>query len=125
MKHETVDCRRDSRRPTYITGTIKKGALANACWVRDISAGGALIFAEVPLDRGDRVILSVDDKTLAAYIRWIDYPLAGLQFEEGSMIKGGAAAKDGPVTPAGRLRDNLTNSDEGVRGRLLRWFKGI
>ncbi len=124
MKHETIDCRRDTRRPTYITGTIQKAGMANPCWVRDISAGGALIFAEVPLDRNDRVILAVDDKSLAAYVRWVDYPLAGLQFEAGSMIRGGTASREGVATPGGRLRDKLTTSDEGLAGRVRRWFQG-
>lgn len=121
MKHESIDCRRDARRATYITGTLKKGGLSNPCWVRDISAGGALIFAEVPLDRGDRVIMQVGDKTFAAYIRWIDYPLAGLQFESGSMVTT-EGTKAGAYTTTKNLRQRISNENDGLAGRLRRWF---
>lgn len=123
MKHERIDCRQDARRPTYITGTIKKGGMTNPCWVRDISAGGALVFAEVPLDRGDRVIMSVDDKTFAAYVRWIDYPLAGLQFENGSMVKGTRSGTVSEASTARSLRANLNPPEHGFLGRVQRWFQ--
>lgn len=123
MKHEPIDCRNDTRRPTYITGTLKKGGMTNPCWVRDISVGGALVFAEIPLDRGDRVVMSVDDKSFAAYVRWIDYPLAGLQFEDGSMVKGGGAKADA-VTTTKNLRAGLSEKEHGFLGRVRRWARG-
>ena len=122
MKHEPIDCRQNERRATYITGTLKKGGLSNPCWVRDVSVGGALIFAEVPLSRGDRVVMHISDNTFAAYVRWVDYPLAGLQFETGSMVRGRYVAKEGPYTLTQTLRDRITNEHDGLAGRLRRWF---
>lgn len=124
MKHEKIDSRSDSRRPTYITGKLKFGTIEVPCWVRDLSAGGALVFAEVPLGSGDRVIMEVDDKRLAAYVRWIDYPLVGVQFEQGSMVKGKPGAGDSTKTLDRNIRNFINGKPDTVGARLARWFKG-
>lgn len=125
MKHETIDCRRDARRPTYITGKLRMGSSEHPCWLRDLSAGGALIFAEVPVTSGDRMVLEVDDKKLAAYVRWTDYPLLGVQFETGSMVttrktKAGDEARGGLGLRA-RLSES---SDSESMSRMRRWWNG-
>ena len=124
MKHENIDCRRDARRPTYITGKIKFGTIEMPCWVRDLSAGGALVFAEVPLSAGDRVIMEVDDKQLAAYVRWIDYPLVGVQFEQGSMVMGKRVTSNSAKTLDRNVRNFISGKPDTVGARLARWFKG-
>lgn len=124
MKHENIDCRRDSRRPTYITGKIKFGTIEMPCWVRDLSAGGALVFAEMPLNLGARVLMEVDDKRLAAYVRWIDYPLIGVQFEQGSMVKGQGGANTSTKTLDRSIRNFINGKPDTVGARVARWFKG-
>ena len=124
MKHENIDSRRDARRPTYITGKMKFGTIEVPCWVRDLSAGGALVFAEVPLNSGDRVIMEVDDKQLAAYVRWIDYPLVGVQFEPGSMVRGKRVTSNSTKALDRNVRNFIGGKPDTVGARLARWFKG-
>lgn len=125
MKHESVDCRRDARRPTYITGRVRIGADDHPCWIRDLSAGGALLFAELPIKQGDRLVLEVNDRKLAAYVRWTDYPLVGVQFEEGSMVQKKGVQAQGSSTSGRQLREGLQGgASSTTTERLRRWWNG-
>ena len=125
MKHETIDCRQDARRPTYVTGRLRIGSASHPCWIRDLSAGGALIFAEVPVSGGDRMVLEVNEKALAAYVRWTDYPLLGVQFEKGSMVVRGGQALAGKGVTGSALRAGLSRPPPApVTERLRRWWNG-
>lgn len=125
MKHESIDSRRDARRPTYITGHLRIGATSHPCWIRDLSAGGALIFAEVPVSNGDRMVLEVDNKKLAAYVRWIDYPLLGVQFEAGSMVEARPKVALGERAIGSGLRAKLAGETSDVAvSKLRRWWNG-
>ena len=101
------------------------GSERHPCWIRDLSAGGALIFAEVPVSSGDRMLLEVNDKRLAAYVRWTDYPLLGVQFETGSMVSRRRRAAAGADANGSLLRAGLSNDlPDSVIARLRSWWNG-
>lgn len=86
MNVAAKESRRSRRRATYLNASIVIGGGKHNVWVRDISVGGAQIFVEQPLSIGQRVIFTVDNSQKGALVRWIDYPLAGIQFEGGPAI---------------------------------------
>lgn len=91
MNMHSRETRRGKRRQTYLTATVVIGAAKHSVWVRDISAGGAQIFFEDPISVGQRIIFTVDKNQRGAIVRWVNHPLAGIEFEQGQAIDLGAA----------------------------------
>lgn len=63
-------------------GAVTSGSVRRACWVRKISAGGAILHCEHDLDIGERLELELlNGERLAGHVIWRDGADVGLSFE--------------------------------------------
>lgn len=122
MKPSQTESRVRGRKVTYINASVVIGAKKLSAWVRDISLGGAQIFLEHRINVGDRVTFSAQNMQRGAVVRWINYPLAGLEFDGGPGLPMPSEADLALAKKRAALRSFVPEAGTASRTTLSRWF---
>lgn len=83
MTKQSADERRSIRTKVMLVATIARDdGSSSEVKVEDLSANGARVRGDVPIEVDTAVTFRCKELVVAAYVAWVDAPLAGIGFGE-------------------------------------------
>ena len=119
MKKTTGDERRSARANVLLAATIESSGVSARVRVLNLSAHGALVSGDIPLEEDALIDFRCNDITVQGWVAWVRAPHAGIHFGEPKQPNDLLRSSTTPSHPIRKDTRTLDFKRPGFRGNQL------